>query len=475
MKRAFAALASAAVLVALLPVAVSAAKPTKFSDHNIETFCDAEFDGGSAFPALFTSTEFGDSAGVEVWLDPAVPFEEPPSMAGSTQTVELTEGPTEIVLEATIPLFDADGNELGDADLVATMQPVGDPEIIEPTPGKTNHHSRTQGTRQPIEGTATLALPGFDLILATCSGFVTDVNVFETNPHSFVSSSKGVFVDCFWDLGDGSFAGFFASQDAFGFFTDASLDTADLELFGSGEFSGSLSATAVTSTVGLVDPATGDPHMAVVAATFTNIGNPVTSNLIFEDGRTRTTQQALAAHGTLAFDTGVSFVMDAEHCRANTFDAHSHSNASSGPKPGAAPANDGPDGAIPLTKKSKPNLLTGGAAVEAEVPNTTCPEGPFDAMGHTVWYTIVGTGGPITIDTSASNFDTVAAAYVLEGGEMTEVACIDDVEFVPIGSSFQAVLSFDSEAGVEYYVQIGGYLDFFTGEAESGRLKFVVR
>jgi hypothetical protein len=109
------------------------------------------------------------------------------------------------------------------------------------------------------------------------------------------------------------------------------------------------------------------------------------------------------------------------------------------------------------------------------VPNVTCPEGPFDAMGHTVWYTIIGTGGPITIDTSASDFDTVAAAYVPDGGGLTEIACIDDVEFVPIGTSLQAVLTFDTEAGVEYYVQIGGFSNFFTGEAESGRLKFVVR
>ena len=72
-------------------------------------------------------------------------------------------------------------------------------------------------------------------------------------------------------------------------------------------------------------------------------------------------------------------------------------------------------------------------------------------MGHTVWYTVVGTGDPITIDTSASDFDTVAAAYVADGGGLTEVACIDDQEFVPIGASYQAILTFDTDAGVEYF------------------------
>ena len=474
-KRAFAALASAALLVALIPVTVSAAKPTKFTDHSIEAFCDGPFDGGFASAGLFTSTQFGDSANADVWLDPAVPFEEPPAMTGSTEVVEHTEGLTEITLEATFPVFDAEGTELGGAVLIATLQPVGDPETVQPTLGKSNHHSRTNGTRQPLEGTATLSLPGLDLSFPSCSGFLTDVSVFETNPHSFVSSSQGVVVDCFWDLGEGSFASFFAFQDQVDFFADASLTTPGLVLSGSGESSGSVIPTAVSTTIGLVDRATDEPHMAIATGTFTNIGRPVTSTLVFQDGRTRTTQQALAAHGTLAFDTGDSFVMDAEHCRANTFDAHSHNNTSSGPKPGAAPANDAPDGAIRLTKKTKPNLLTGGAALEPEVPITTCPQGPFDAMGHTVWYTIIGTGAPITIDTSASDFDTLAAAYVSDSGELTEVACTDDVEFVPIGASLQAVLTFDTEVGVEYYIQVGGFKNFFSEGAESGRLRLVVR
>ena len=470
MKRAFAALASAAVLIALLPATMSAAKPTKYTDHAVEAFCEGPVDGGSVLASLVTSTQFGDGAGADVWLDPAIPFEEPPSMTGSTTAVERTEGPTDVLLEATFPVFDPDGVALGEAVLIATMTPVGDPEIIEPTPGKSNHHSRTHGTSQPLEGTASLSLPGLDLSLPACFGGVTDVDWFDTNPHSFVSSSKGVNVDCFWDSGDGTSASFFAFKDQFTSSWYASLTSPDVELFPTGQSTGSLSSTALAATIPLVDS-----HVAVATATFTNIGAPFTSTLISQDRRTMTTEQALAAHGTLRFDTGDSFVMDAEHCRASTFDSHTQINTPSGPKPGAAPVNDAPDGALRLTKKSKPNLLTGSTATEAEVPNTTCPAGPFDAMGHTVWYTIIGTGGPITIDTSASNFDTVAAAYVPDGGGLTEVACVDDVEFVPIGVSYQAVLTFDTEAGVEYYVQVGGFSNFFTGDAESGRLKFVVR
>ena len=32
-------------------------------------------------------------------------------------------------------------------------------------------------------------------------------------------------------------------------------------------------------------------------------------------------------------------------------------------------------------------------------------------LGRTVWYSVVGTGDPITIDPRGSDFDTVVAAY----------------------------------------------------------------
>ena len=475
MKRASLALASAAALIALLPGTMSAAKPTKYVEHAVFVYCEGPVDGGYAIVAMNTSNITGDGASADLWLDPAVAFEDPTSMTGSTSTVGRTESTTQVVLTASFPVADPDGVELGDAVVTATMTPVGDPEIIGPTPGKSNHHSSTHGTNQVLEGTASLNVPGHALTLSECSGSVTDVTVFETNPHSFVSSGRGVLVDCSWQVSDDTSAYFFASKEGADFFADAGLMTPDITLRGTGQSSGSLSATAVAATVQLVDDGTGDPHVATASATFSTIGNAYTSTLISQNARTKTTEQALAAHGTLTFDTGQSFVMDAEHCRAETYDRHSQSNVSSGPKPGAAPANDTPDGAVRLTAKSKPNLLTGGTALEEEVPNVTCPEGQFDTMGHTVWYTIIGTGRPITIDTSGSDFDTVVAAYAPDGGGLTEIACDDDVEFVPIGASYQAVVTFDTQAGVEYYVQVGGLQGFFSGEVQSGRLRLTVR
>ena len=97
---------------------------------------------------------------------------------------------------------------------------------------------------------------------------------------------------------------------------------------------------------------------------------------------------------------------------------------------------------------------------------TTCPA-PDDAFGHTLWYSFTGTGGEVTIDTAGSNFDTVVAVY--DDG-LNELACIDDIEFDPIGGSFQASLTIDTVEGATYYVQAGGFVSF-EGGAEFGRLR----
>ena len=64
--------------------------------------------------------------------------------------------------------------------------------------------------------------------------------------------------------------------------------------------------------------------------------------------------------------------------------------------------------------------------------------------------------------------------FAPDGEGLTEIACDDDVVFVPIGGSYQAVVTFDSVAGVEYYVQVGGFANIFTGDAQSGRLRLTV-
>jgi hypothetical protein len=471
-KRVLIAVMSATLVLALLPGAVAADRVIKFEDHHVGFFCEGPFDGGFAIANIDSSEAFGDFAGAEIWLDPAIPFEEAATLAGQTDTAEIVVGPTQVELSATFLVFDADG--VGQqAVLQGVMTPLDDPQPIE-QPGFGNHHSKTEGTIQFFEGTAALTLSDRTIELSQCFGEVSDVSVFETNPRSFVSSNSGVFLDCFWETGD-AVAALFVTQDDFGFFADTFLSTGDLQLFGIGEASGSVTVQALAATIQLIDATTNEPHSAAAEASFEPDGSPVTSIRSGMKFRIKIVEQALTANGRLDFSTGQSFDIDPTNCSAVAFSNHAITTQPAGPKPrGPVPVNDTPEGAISASPGDRFNVATGGAAFEPEEPTVTCPEGDFDRMGHTLWYTIDGTDGPVTIDTAGSGFDTLLAVYVPEGENLVEVACIDDVFRDPIGATYQAALTFDTVEGVTYFVQVGGYNDLFSGTTEFGRLRLAI-
>ncbi len=410
-----------------------------------------------------------------LWLDPAVPFEESPTASGVPEVVTVSDDGTTVEVQATFPMFDADGNGLGDAQLAATAARTGDVEMIGPEPGKTNVNEKTTGFIEFLEGSGTLALPGFETFNVTCFGEVGEISVFRTNPRAFVSANSGVFLGCVWETETGV-ASFFSVDDTFGFFTDASLETADLELFTTAS-SGSIDLAGAEASFELIDAATGDAYSATASATFTPLGSLVRSTQLGATFKTTLKEQALTPTGTVEFSTGDSFVIDDEACDAVGFDNRSVTTAPQGNKHGKAPVNDGPEGAIPLQLGSRFNAMNTGATEEPELPILTCPEGIFDDFGRTLWYTIEGTGGPVTIDTAGSNIDTLIGVYVPTGGGFEEIACIDDVFFEPVGSTYQAALTIDTEEGVTYYVQIGGFRDPFAEEpqAEAGRMRISVR
>lgn len=472
MKRASLALAVSAILVSLFPAAVNAERVTKFTDHRVEAGCEGPVDDGFASLFIRSSDEFGDVASADVWLGDALPFEDPATWSGSGDAVDVTSN-GEVILSAALAFVDAAGELAGGGTLVATMTRVGDP-IVEGGDDFGNRTSHTVRTIQFLDGEATLTLPDGSEITLGCGGEIVDESVFETNPHAFTANNAGTVIDCFWEV-EGSFAYFFASDTAFGFFADAGLFTADLELFSSVPPTGSIDPTGVIATIVLEDGLTGDAYDAEAAADFTPIGEPVTSVLTSQNGKTKLVEQRLSVDGLLEFSSGDAFTMDDEACFANTFDTHDIGTAPRGPKPKPAPVNDTPEGAIALSPGDRIQIDTSGAALEPEVPITTCPQGEFDDFGHTVWYTVEGTGDVITIDTAGTRFDTVLAVYVMEGDELVEIACIDDVFFDPIGLTFQAAISGPTELGVTYWIQVGGFRDFFADEAQSGRLKLTVK
>ena len=469
MKRAFTAVAAAAVLMSMLPGAAFAGAATKFTDHDVAAFCGDAFDGGFWDGSLDSSALNGESAGFELWLDPAIAFEDPQTALGFVDSVDVTVGASDVLFSATVPANDFDGNPLGDATLVATMAFDGPVQILG---GQDfgNHHSRVQGTFQHLVGTGTLTLGGIGYTV-TCDGGITDVTEFDTNPTSFIFDNAGVIIDCFWETADG-LAAMFATDDIFGFAADAYLLGSGVELGSIGQWSGSIDAGGFSLDIGLQDLFSGDPASASASADFTPIGDPVTSVLIQDTGHVKEIDQALDPSGTLTFSTGDTFPITGDHCNAKQFAVHAIHTQPSGPKPGAVPPNDTIAGAIALKVGSRLNAQTVGTANDPEIQVSTCPQGFGDAFGHTLWYTVQGTGGPITVDTAGSNMDTVVAVFVADGvGGLAEVACNDDVDFDPIGSTFQAAVTLDTEAGVTYWIEAGGFMNPFVGIAESGRLR----
>lgn len=78
--------------------------------------------------------------------------------------------------------------------------------------------------------------------------------------------------------------------------------------------------------------------------------------------------------------------------------------------------------------------------------------------GGTIWWEFTGTGGPITVSTLSSTYDTVLAVYEVEGKSL--VACNDDLQAQdPTRPILQYRLAsevlFDSVAGRHYAVQVG--------------------
>ncbi|HYJ21088.1 MAG TPA: putative metal-binding motif-containing protein [Solirubrobacterales bacterium] len=95
-------------------------------------------------------------------------------------------------------------------------------------------------------------------------------------------------------------------------------------------------------------------------------------------------------------------------------------------------------------------------------------------MGGTLWWEFTGTGGPLTVSTLSSNFDTVMGLYEMSGGEL--LACNDDIQSQdPTRPTLQFRLAsevlFDSVAGAQYAVQVGGCIPAEKcGEATSGNV-----
>jgi hypothetical protein len=123
-----------------------------------------------------------------------------------------------------------------------------------------------------------------------------------------------------------------------------------------------------------------------------------------------------------------------------------------------APARASDSNATPsaLTSGVTATADTTGYTVEPGEQNTTAPfnqqcGSPYNVgVARTAWYTIVGAGGPVTVNTNGSAYDTALFVYAgsAAGGV---VACNDDQSDSNTASS----VSFPGTTGTTYFIQVG--------------------
>ncbi len=449
----------------------------------------------------FVFVEAGDDftfADAVVWLPGSDPSQDEPDLFSAFDAAEVSLAGNAIT--ATIPMVSGESEEpAGVITLDGSIGALLDEESFSERFREGNRWVRIEETVRIFEASAAVALDGVPFV-AECSANEVHSEFSSTNPHAFRIDFQDAFVECFGMAGsDGSTLNLFAGEFEEGAFLDLQIfppngngngngngengDHEDVpEFFGFADIP-QLSGT-IEVTVPLFDPfdGSGPVDEAHVVLSITE-GEVFDSDIVFQNGRVKVTEAELTVGGSvdLAVD-GRHF--DLEGCFGRRFEARGIITNPSGPKmSGRAPVNDVPAGALDLAPGDRINQQTKATEQQPEAPCFANGEENgeffFDPIGKTVWYSIEGTGGPVTVSTAGSHFDTMLGVYQTNGSGLELVDCVDDV--FNGGFSLQAEATWDTEEGVTYLVQIGGWGLFedpefpeFSSTAEYGLLKVSV-
>jgi len=480
---------AATLLVAAAFPSVAGAHPVeRYSDDHVVVSCDL-FGGDSGAASFYAevSTNFGSYAGLAFWMPPATPDSAPPTWISGDATVDLADGST---LSVTLDMYEYSEEPtpeppafIGVATVAADLEPVGDPEPFAYEDQGSNQQFRVEGVSQMLSVSGEALLPGdVALELDNCYAVHETVSVFATNPDAYVSRSSAVSLSCSWEL-DGMFAtlsayaeGGYASADMFidsegaGFYGggDATLTdqafAASFDLFDAGAPEPEPTGIGIAA----VGPGSGDPVGSVIAsATLSATGERSRSSDRFGWEKYTVRSERLAVSGSAEITlpgTELSLVMDDVSCYAEKvrfqYRSATPNEHAKGPGGGKPLPNDLPENATPLDVPTSLTLKsTAGTALDPEAPCIVSDEfGEFEVpIGHTAWWTFDGTGGDVTADTAGSAFDTVAGIYVQGEDGLTQVGCVDDVFVEPDSGSLQAAITVATDAGVTYYLQVGGF------------------
>ena len=429
------------------PSTSMAAPPETATEYNASLECTGTTSGGEPVLVITgTSAQFGDQLVATVG-DPEEPRLTAYSVSGGWAG-------SEISFDLEVYAGGEGGGHLEPPLLGSFTATTTETSTTEHTDrgGSGNQHVRATIVTATLTAEAVLSLPGVTVDSLTCSGSSSTATYVSNSPASTVRFERR-FYDSARCQGNAQ-VGLFGPEDG-EYYLSVEVGEANNQynLFGVVEEPKGKSFTAVLP---LRNSQTGEVLGEYeVAVTLTPRDKATTTVLRTATARItqRTTLYDVSAQVSLP-----SIDIDAS-CEALEVTTREIVRAAEGPKPTSTPPpNDALAGARPITVGDTVRTTTRGAALLPEAP-VSCATDP----GRTVWYSFVGTGAKVHLDTAGSSFDTALAVYQMQDGELIEIGCADDVEqdYPFPTQTLQAQLDIPTTAGRTYYVQVAGvYADY---------------
>jgi hypothetical protein len=470
--RALATLATSAAvgLLLLMPAGAIGGPSTKGADHIVELFCDGlTGDDGTLFFGATISDVNGVSAGLDAFATGDEPFVDPAAFTAAFEPAPSASYAGGL-FALEIPIVDGSGDPAGSAVIEATLVDGGAAEPISDIFRDGNHRFRQSGTFMPLSiasGSATLPDgSSYGLEDGLCFADEIQVTFFGNNPTSAVRQFGSNNVSCPLLDGDAVVGNLFVDVDSdrSSAFVDAFFFDATIEAVGDGPIiKGHLALDLSYFNFDTGDDAGPGALDMTLAATgerfsYTLTGGTGTRRV---HGEIYDIEGTLTAPGFEPFDLGDCTLTDQTSKEIRR-------PARAPATTGRPPANDLPSGARSVSVGTTLTQQTKNTALDMEEPfpclDFVDDEGTVQQTPviKTVWYSIVGAGAPVTLNTKGSGFDTVLAVYERAGdGSLGPVAdaCNDDVPLRPLGRTLQAAVTFTAAAGTRYLIQIGGFPD----------------
>ena len=214
----------------------------------------------------------------------------------------------------------------------------------------------------------------------------------------------------------------------------------------------SISPTSITTgSAAFTLTATGSNF----AANAQILWNGSTSGVTMLPGGTLTSISATISSNLVAYGTTASVSVTSDAAKAGESSTSLPFTVN-----GTPPVNDNIANAIPITSINYTGTVDNSAAtMQATDPVPPCavtaPNPSTNPRTRTVWWSLTSpTNQSIIVSTIGSVYDTTLSVWTGTPGNLTNVACNDDVSS---GQYTQSLLSFSATAGTNYYIMVAPF------------------